>query len=215
MHNTILLVPGFHGSGPAHWQSWMEQCIPGARRVGGIDWARPVLALWAGEVRREIDQAPGAVWLVAHSFGCLASVIAATDRPAKVAGLLLVASAEPRRFSLFGRRDEYPGGGNVASALPAGPLNSPSLLVASRNDPWLDFVHAGELADRWGSRLVDAGEAGHINTDSGHGAWPQGLDLLAGLQLASAGFPLGAIDGGGRCGALARLRRQTRANMGA
>lgn len=221
MHHTTLIVPGFRGSGADHWQTWMEQRIDGARRVGGIDWNRPVLALWAGEVRREIDAAPGAVWLVAHSFGCLASVIAAADRPAKVAGLLLVAPAEPRRFSLFGTREEYPGGDSVASALPTEQLGSPSLLVASRNDPWLDFARAGELAERWGSRLVDAGEAGHINTESGHGEWADGLALLAGLQLACDGFPLGAIDGGrpaagvNRCSALARLRRQTRANMGA
>ena len=221
MHHTPLIVPGFHGSGPAHWQSWMEKRLPDARRVGGIDWELPVLALWAAEVRREIDDAPGAVWIVAHSFGCLASVIAAADRPGRVAGLLLVAPAEPRRFSLFGTREQYPGGDSVASALPATPLASPSVLVASRNDPWLECHRAHDLAGRWGSRLVDIGDAGHINTDSGYGPWPQGLDLLAELQMAFDGFPPGAIGGtgptgaGARCSALARLRRQTRANMGA
>ena len=221
MHHTTLIVPGFHGSGPAHWQSWMEKRLPEARRVGGIDWEVPVLALWAAEVRREIDAAPGAVWIVAHSFGCLASVIAAADRPQRVAGLLLVAPAEPRRFSLFGTREQYPGGDSVASALPAEPLASPSVLVASSNDPWLEYDRAHYLAERWGSRRVDLGEAGHINTESGYGPWPQGLDLLAELQMAFDGFSLGAIGGighkgaGARCSALARLRRQTRANMGA
>ena len=38
------------------------------------------------------------VWLVAHSYGCLASVVAAADRPERVAGLLLVAPPEPDRF---------------------------------------------------------------------------------------------------------------------
>jgi predicted alpha/beta hydrolase family esterase len=221
VHHTTLIVPGFHGSGPAHWQSWMEKRLPNARRVSGIDWELPVLALWAAEVRREIDAAPGPVWIVAHSFGCLASVIAAADRPGRVAGLLLVAPAEPRRFSLFGTREQYPGGDSVASALPTTPLGSPSVLVASRNDPWLEFNRAHDLAERWGSRLVDIGEAGHINTESGYGPWPQGLDLLAELQMAFDGFPLGTIDdigtkgAGARCSALARLRRQTRANMGA
>lgn len=222
MHHTTLIVPGFHGSGPEHWQTWMEARLPGARRVTGIDWELPVLALWAAEVRRDIDAAPGAVWIVAHSFGCLASVIAAADRPARVAGLLLVAPAEPRRFSLFGTREQYPGGDSVAAALPAEQLGSPSLLVASRNDPWLDAGRARELAERWGSRLVDIGDAGHINTESGHGPWPEGMALLAELQLACDGFPLGALDDAAnkkgnapRCSALARLRRQTRANMGA
>lgn len=222
MHHTTLIVPGFHGSGPEHWQTWMESRLPDARRVTGIDWEMPVLALWAAEVRREIDAALGAVWIVAHSFGCLASVIAAADRPAKVAGLLLVAPAEPRRFSLFGTREQYPGGDSVAAALPAEQLGSPSLLVASRNDPWLEFGRARQLAERWGSRLVDIGEAGHVNTDSGHGAWPHGMVLLEQLHRACDSFPPGAIDDDGkgrgagpRCNALARLRRQTRANMGA
>ena len=44
--------------------------------------------------RDAIDRAPGPVWLVAHSFGCLASVVAAADRPERVAGLMLVAALQ-------------------------------------------------------------------------------------------------------------------------
>lgn len=40
-----------------------------------------MLARWAGAVRDAIDRAPGPVWVVAHSFGCLASVVAAADAP--------------------------------------------------------------------------------------------------------------------------------------
>ena len=81
MRQTVLIIPGYHGSGPGHWQNWLEGELPEAHRVAGIDWDTPLLARWAGEVRREIDAAPGAVWLVAHSFGCLASAVAAADRP--------------------------------------------------------------------------------------------------------------------------------------
>ena len=31
----------------------------------------------------------------------------------------------------------------------------------------------------WGSFLVDAGESGHINADSGHGPWPEGTMVFA------------------------------------
>ena len=88
MQHTTLIVPGFHGSGPTHWQSWFEAHLPDARRVIGIDWEAPVLARWAGAVRDAIDRAPGPVWVVAHSFGCLASVVAAADRPERVALVL-------------------------------------------------------------------------------------------------------------------------------
>ena len=37
---------------------------------------------------------------------------------------------------------------------------------------------ARELAQAWGSRLVNIGPAGHINGDSGLGDWPEGKRLL-------------------------------------
>ena len=42
------------------------------------------------------------------------------------------------------------------------------------------IAFAEAKAAQWGSRLVAAGEAGHINADSGHGPWPEGL-----MQFAS------------------------------
>ncbi len=86
---TVLVVPGYHGSGPDHWQSWLETRLPEARRVSGIDWEQPVLADWALAIRDDIDRANGAVWIVAHSFGCLASIVAIADRGESVAGAWL------------------------------------------------------------------------------------------------------------------------------
>jgi predicted alpha/beta hydrolase family esterase len=48
------------------------------------------------------------------------------------------------------------------------------LLVASRTDPHCTYERAEDYAYAWGSALVDAGEAGHINVASGHGPWPEG-----------------------------------------
>lgn len=216
MRYTTLIVPGFHDSGPEHWQSWLERQLPDARRVSGIDWEAPVLARWAAEVRREIDAAGGAVWLVAHSFGCLASVVAAADRPEKVAGALLVAPADPARFGPLGLAGvEASAGKDVAGGLPQSALGFPSAVVASTDDPWAKFTVAAYWADRWGSRLINAGCAGHINPESGFGPWPEGLELLLSMRRAHEDLPLGAIgtERGrhkGRQGALARLRHRTR-----
>jgi predicted alpha/beta hydrolase family esterase len=38
------------------------------------------------------------------------------------------------------------------------------------------------LAKAWGSELIDLGERGHINAQSGLGDWPQGLALLNQLK---------------------------------
>jgi predicted alpha/beta hydrolase family esterase len=212
MRRSVLIVPGYRGSGAAHWQTWMEQRLPDARRLRGVDWDTPILANWAGALRREVDAAPGAVWLVAHSFGCLASVVAAADRPAKVAGLLLVAPADPQRFGLLGLRDA--GTPSLAAALPAQALRVPSLVVASQDDPWLAPAAARDWAARWGSRIVDIGCAGHVNVDSGHGPWPAGLALLQRLfDTAPHCAPVEPGDSRGRGSALARLRHHTRRNL--
>lgn len=217
MRHTTVIVPGLHGSGPEHWQSWLEAEEPGARRVSGIDWESPNLARWAAEVRREIDHAPGAVWLLAHSFGCLASVVAAADRPEKVAGALLVAPADPERFSPFGLRDNNRPGhsDSLAPWLPRTLLGLPSIVVASSNDPWVKLTVAAYWADQWGSRLLNVGFAGHINVDSGFGPWPRVLALLRAMQAAHEHLPLGAINNQrssprGRRGALAKVRHRTR-----
>src|SRR5690606_12983517 len=68
MSSTVLTVPGYHGSGQGHWQTWLESEVAECRRVRRVDWESPILADWALEIRREIDEAVGAVWIVAHSF---------------------------------------------------------------------------------------------------------------------------------------------------
>lgn len=216
MRDTTLIVPGFHGSGPDHWQTWMEQRLPAACRVRGIDWEAPVLAHWAGSVRREIDACPHPVWLVAHSFGCLASVVAAADRPTRVAGALLVAPADPARFGPLGLRgDPADPAGHVGACLPQRPFDFPCVVVASSNDPWIRLTSAAYWADRWGCGFINLGAAGHINIESGFGPWPEGLDLLHRMQQVQHGLPLGAVGSApgaqrGRDGALARLRHQAR-----
>jgi uncharacterized protein len=185
---TVLIVPGFRGSGPTHWQTWLEERVPGARRVSGIDWDAPALGVWAARVRAEIVEAPGPVWLVAHSFGCLAAALGGSDRAGLVAGALLVAPADPERFSPAGLRVSSTGRPEVSPSLtpyiPKAPLGFPCMLVASRDDPWMPISKLRYLASRWDAELVDVGNAGHINVDSGFGPWPQGLELLHRLQKA-------------------------------
>jgi len=77
--DTTLIVPGLHGSGPDHWQTWLEQQVPDCIRVMQTDWSDPDLPKWSAKLRRELSRAPGRVTVVAHSFGCLAAVQAAFD----------------------------------------------------------------------------------------------------------------------------------------
>jgi predicted alpha/beta hydrolase family esterase len=170
---TTLIVPGLRNSGPAHWQSWFETQLPNTRRVEQANWERTCLSDWAARVREEIDAINEKIWIVAHSFGCLASVTAAFERPQQILGALLVAPADPHRFG-------------EPTALLEEKLQFPSLVVASNNDPWVKANIAEYWADQWGSDFLNIGAAGHINVDSGYGPWPDGLSLFERLQAAKA-----------------------------
>jgi predicted alpha/beta hydrolase family esterase len=56
------------------------------------------------------------------------------------------------------------------------------MLVASANDPYCTVERAAEFASCWGSDFHIAGDAGHINVESGHGPWPEGLLMFTRLM---------------------------------
>lgn len=185
MQPNTLIVPGFHGSEAAHWQTWFEQQLPASRRVQGIDWEQPIVRHWAQVLTNELEASTEPMWIVAHSFGCLASAVAAKTHSSKIAGALLVAPADPWRFAANGLASDLPAiqkHENIAHELPRQPFDFPSIVVASDNDPWVKLTIAAYWANQWGSELVHLSQAGHINVASGFGPWPFGLQLLHRLQ---------------------------------
>ena len=165
----LVIVPGLHGSGAEHWQSWLHGQIAGAARVEQDFWGVPDVERWADRIAETVDAlGPGPHVIVAHSFGCLASLHATARYPGLgVAQILLVAPAEPTRF-------------NLANALPQSPLAMRTCVVASDNDPWMSATHAHAWAQRWGSDWINLGNAGHINADSGYGPFPLAREWAAG-----------------------------------
>ena len=172
----ILVVPGLGGSGPDHWQTRWEDRLSTARRVRQDDWERPDRKAWVGRLVDAVAAATRPVVLVAHSLGVPTVVHAAPLlRPGRTVGAFLVGlpdvedpEIEPETLRAF-------------APLPRDPLPFPSLLVASRTDPFCRFETAEDLSYAWGSAFVDAGEAGHLNPDSGFGPWPEGLMRFAGF----------------------------------
>ncbi len=172
----VLLLPGWENSGPQHWQSiWEVQ--HGYLRVEQHEWTRPLRGDWIARLEEVILARDRPVVLAAHSLGCiLAAAWAAVSRhTSRVQGALLVAPGDTERPEL---REQLPGWAPIARL----PLPFPSVLVASRNDPYCAFDRSGELAQAWRSRLVDHGECGHVNADSGLGSWPRGHALLQELM---------------------------------
>lgn len=110
--------------------------------------------------------------LIAHSAGCIATVVWADRHVGPVHAALLVTPPYPdpeRRPGTFG-------------VVPRNRLPFRAILVASRNDPYTTFAQFQEYADDWGAELFDAGHAGHLETASGYGPWPQGERLVDALR---------------------------------
>ena len=171
----ILFVPGLSNSGPEHWQSRWQQNLSTARRVEQDDWERPDRHGWTRRIVEAVEACRRPVVFVAHSLGVAALAHAVPRLPKdSVRGAFLVAPPD------VGRED-LPGAMRAFASLPGEPLPFPSLLVASRSDPYCAFECAEDLADAWGSAIVDAGHSGHLDAASGHGPWPEGLMRFAGF----------------------------------
>jgi len=83
---------------------------------------------------------------------------------------LLVAPPDPKGAS-------FPSEAIGFSPVPFHPFAFPSIVVASSNDPYGSLEFAGSCALAWGSRFINIGPAGHINSESGLGEWAEGFAL--------------------------------------
>jgi predicted alpha/beta hydrolase family esterase len=90
----FLIVPGWQGSGPGHWQSIWERKNRKFRRVEQSDWHNPRRSDWIGAIQNAIQTESKPIIVVAHSLGCIAVALwaeQANSAAQHVAGALLVA----------------------------------------------------------------------------------------------------------------------------
>ena len=173
--SSVLLLPGWQDSGPQHWQSRWEQ-LYGYTRVQQHDWMRPLRGDWMAQLEEAVLAVSAPVVLVAHSLGCqlTAAWAAHSQHTARVKAALLVAPGDPEREELRVALRSW-------SPLVRQRLPFTAVLLASRNDPYCTFARAEGFAADWGASLIDYGDAGHLNAESGLGDWPQGHALLTTL----------------------------------
>jgi predicted alpha/beta hydrolase family esterase len=175
---SVLVIPGWNGSGAGHWQTLWEQKYTRFRRVVQHDWTRPSREDWIAQIDAHLSRVESPTFLVAHSLGCLAVAhwaATAGKQTDHVEGAFLVAPP------WLTENDACPAQLGDFLPMPLHPLPFPSLLVASEDDHYLPIEIAARLASSWGSQFVDVGRQGHINVASGHGPWPVGEGLLRGF----------------------------------
>lgn len=168
---SIVVVPGFWNSGTQHWQTLWHDGNPSWIRLEQDYWDYAEVGQWGRRLEETVGAADRPVVIVAHSLSCVLTAFWAPRAGARVAGAMLVAPSDPDG-------PVFPLGAVGFSPVPMTKLPFPTLVVASRNDVYVEFGRAAEFAAAWGGELIDAGPAGHINADSGHGPWSEGRQLL-------------------------------------
>ena len=148
-----------HGHWLGRWGGRLSTAVP-VPRPGTIARAGAAPDPDDDPLPEMIEGAPGPVVAIAYGEGVERLVRHAEGAPLR--GAFLVA---PR-----------PGGEAEARE---DPLPFPTILVASRDDPSCPYEVAEGMGARWGSHVIDAGEAGRIDGASGRGPWPEGLMVFA------------------------------------
>nr|WP_245560182.1 alpha/beta hydrolase [Actinopolyspora halophila] len=173
----VLLVHGFGGSGPWHWQQWLSGRL--AERDVSCelpalpDQDHPELDRWLAVLRARLDSVPAEDELVvaAHSCGAAlwlhhAATIAGRARRAD--RVLLVSPPGPdwRHPDVRGVAP-YPVDAHALRRA----AGSTRLVIGS-GDPYLSVQDGHWLAETLRVEMDVLPDGEHLNTDAGYGPWP-------------------------------------------
>src|SRR3954465_6282177 len=96
---SYLILHGYQGSGPGHWQSWLAGWLRSARALARFralpDPAEPHPQLWLEALERELDAFTEAPVVICHSLACLLWMHHAAGGGQPADRLLLVAPPPP------------------------------------------------------------------------------------------------------------------------
>lgn len=167
-----FIVPGLGNSGSEHWQTFFENSATNFQRINQQEWDAPECNDWIDAIDKAI--APynlSNIVLIGHSLGCCAIAHWAKVYGKKIKGALLVAPSDIENPVY-----SFPATG--FTPIPLNKINFKTIVVASKDDPWVSLERAKLFAGNWGSEFADIGNAGHINALSGYGKWEEGVDIL-------------------------------------
>jgi serine hydrolase len=171
---SYLILHGYQGSGPGHWQTWLAGRLRSLDATVAYpdlpDAEAPQLRSWLEALEGELDALATPPVVLCHSLACLLWLhhAAAGGRPG--ARVLLVAPASeagaPEALASF-----FPvplDAATLAASAPEGVR-----LVCSDNDPYCPEGAVELYARPLGIPADVLPGRGHLNPDAGLGPWPQ------------------------------------------
>lgn len=182
-----VIIPGWQGSGPGHWQVELGEQLSAAGRtvrwpeLGDLD--HPELDAWLTGLRSALAELPPDGYdVVAHSLGAVAWLhhVDAPGASPRAARVLLVSPPSPRTTIA-----------EIAGFFPP-PLDidhvrhgaDGTVLVGGDDDPYLPegIAAAYGVPLKIATTVIPGG--GHLNVASGYGPWPAVVDWCGRDNLA-------------------------------
>ena len=172
---SYLILHGYEGSGPDHWQTWLADRLQrGDDTVAYPELPSPYapnLQAWRTALEEQLRELPGKPVVVCHSLACLLW-LHHSAQPVLEGGLaervLLVAppsnAGAPREILNFFPVPLEPERLAGAAAV--------TRLVCAPDDPYCPEGAVREYGEPLGLECDVLDGAAHINPDSGYGQWP-------------------------------------------
>lgn len=179
MAPRVLILHGWQGSGPEHWQTWLASRL--RERGAHVQYPdlpacdEPCPNRWGAALQREarrLSQGPGERVVVCHSLGCVLWLreAARLNQEFRADRVALVAPPCPNA-GVLELDGFYPTGADAAAVAAAA---QSTLLICSDDDP---YCPDGGAHRYWAEplalevQLISGGA--HLNTDAGYGPWPE------------------------------------------
>ena len=164
---SFLILHGWLGNGPGHWQAWLADRLSAAGETVAYpalpDPDRPSPRAWLAALEAELERLPGTPVALCHSLACLLWLHHAARVPAPGPALLV---APPSPTTGIAELDPF-------FPVPAAPALAPgSRLVCADDDPYCP-EGAAHVYGGLGVPLDLVPGGGHLNSDTGFGPWPE------------------------------------------
>jgi predicted alpha/beta hydrolase family esterase len=186
-----VVLAGYEGSGPDHWQTLWAERMADAIVVEHDDWIAVDRERWVAEAREQLP-AGEPLMLIGHSIGSLiAAELLADPGELTIVGGWLVAIPDPHGAQFPATAHGF----RSLLGLPA-PEHRNRLashaplvgIVASEDDPYASVAWSELQAEAWGAGFELLPGAGHINADSGYGPWQAGIELCEALTRVASSW---------------------------
>jgi predicted alpha/beta hydrolase family esterase len=184
---VIVIVHGYEGSGPRHWQRWLEAelgrlgvptffpALPNPLTPRRDEWVATLADTIEAGTRATTSAADRRITFVCHSLGCWALDHLLAQRSVDGAHAALLV-APPSPLLLFEPADSFFPPPMRTEAWE--PIADRTLVVGSDTDAYTAPDEFLSIGDDLGVEAMIIPDAGHINVDSGHGPWPFVLEWL-------------------------------------